>query len=80
MLAQSHTAAIPFTMSQPSIDKNKPGNRKLKARARLYRRLAETLCDPQIIDVVLACADECEAQAGGLAGNAPAGLNGEGRG
>jgi hypothetical protein len=35
----------------------------LRARAARYRRLAETLLDPRVIAVVLACAMDLETQA-----------------
>jgi len=53
-------------MSRPSTTEGNSGLEQLRARARLYRHLAETLYDPQIVAVVLACASECEAQAGAL--------------
>ncbi len=38
----------------------------LKAKAEQYRRLAESLLNPQIIDVVLACARDLEERAQAL--------------
>jgi len=37
-----------------------PQPRRLRARAARYRRLADILCDQEIIAIVLACADEFE--------------------
>ncbi len=42
--------------------------RKLRARARRYRRLAELLCDERVIAIVLACASEFDERADALAG------------
>ena len=37
-----------------------PQPRRLRARAARYRRLADILCDQEIVAIVLACADELE--------------------
>ena len=43
-----------------NADHYDPQPRRLRARAARYRRLADILCDPEIVAIVLACADELE--------------------
>jgi hypothetical protein len=66
MPAKPSGTTFSVATNQSSAAEAGSGLRQLRARARLYRRLAETLYDPQIIDVVLACATECETEAGAL--------------
>ncbi len=70
MLAKPPGAAVPLASNTSRADGSSGVNR-LRARAQLYRRLAETLYDPKIVSVVLTCASECEAQAGAFSGNQP---------
>ncbi len=74
MLAKPPGAAVSLALDKSRGDGGSGVNR-LRTRAQLYRRLAETLYDPKIVSVVLTCASECEAQAGALAGNDPNSLN-----
>ena len=50
-----------------SADQYLSDARRLRARARCYRRLADLLCDEKIIEIVLACASEFDERADTLA-------------
>ena len=47
-------------------DQYDPQPRRLRARAARYRRLADILCDQEIVAIVLACAEEFEQRAESL--------------
>ncbi len=49
-----------------NADRHYADARKLRARARRYRRLADLLCDEKIIAIVLACASEFDEHADAL--------------
>ncbi len=58
-------AANPRGPNQSLIRDGDSSTARLRARAALFRHIAEILHDPKIITVVLDCADACEKQAGG---------------
>jgi hypothetical protein len=59
--AAAHARAVNVRLSSGSRDLTSVS--ELRARAQRYRLLSETLLNPAVIEVVLACARELEARA-----------------